>query len=371
MPDSPNGSHKSLDTSPLTLEQLSDHELAIVLLIERQLQMQQPRDSKDATNEKPYLASVQVRSPNVLLLHGARGTGKTSLLLTMAHRWIAGSNRECGRNASSDTRIIAQETSIENARSTYRETIPHRIHPLRILDFDPIPPQMPLIAGIVDAWRPIVMAYDKLTGIPEDCDHEGKTLEDRWDELFRVAAVGWSSVPAPKGLLEQVLDRQEQVRDWQGLGERWQKFVTEVVRCGKHLKEPHRLVDSPVFVIMIDDVDLQVERIRELLPALRLLYHPNVTYLVAADWDHLVDTLRTDFVGQHNRLASRAVDSHTTSDDYGKRWAGTLAFAAATKVFPLKNKWTLRKLTLHELLAFPGSGGGATDSQKFDGAEHR
>ena len=367
MPDSPNGSRKSLDTSPLTLEQLSDHELAIILKIEQQLQMRQPRDSKDATNEKPYLASVQVRSPNVLLLHGARGTGKTSLLLTMAHRWIAGSNRECGRNASSDTRIIAQETSIENARSTYRETIPHRIHPLRILDFDPIPRQMPLIAGIVDAWRPIVMAYDKLTGIPEDCDHEGKTLEDRWDELFRVAAVGWSSVPAPKGLLEQVLDRQEQVRDWQGLGERWQKFVTEVVKCGKHLKEPHRLVDSPVFVIMIDDVDLQVERIRELLPALRLLYHPNVTYLVAADWDHLVDTLRTDFVGQHNRLASRAVDSHTTSDDYGKKWTGTLAFAAATKVFPLKNKWTLRKLTLHELLAFPGSGGGATDSQKFDG----
>ena len=367
MSDSPNDSHKSLDTSPLTLEQLSDHELEIISSIERQLQMRQPRDSKDAAKEKPYLASVHVRSPNALLLDGARGTGKTSLLLTMARRWITGSNCEFKRNASSDTRINARENSIENARSTFRETIPHRIHPLRILDFDPIPKQMPLIAGIVDAWRPIVMAYDGLTGIPEDCDHEGKTLEDRWDELFRVAAVGWSSVPSPKGLLEQVLDRQEQVRDWQDLGQRWQQFVTEVIKCGKRLKEPHRLVDDPVFVIMIDDVDLQVERIRELLPALRLLYHPNVSFLVAADWDHLVDTLKTDFVGQHNQLASRAVVIHATSDDYGKRWAGTLAFAAATKVFPLKNKWTLRKLTLHELLAFPGSGGGATDSQKFDG----
>ena len=367
MSDSPNDSRKSSDTSPLTLEQLSDHELAIILKIEQQLQMRQPRDSKDAANEKPYLASVQVRSPNALLLDGARGTGKTSLLLTMAHRWIAGSTCEFKRNASSDTRINARENSIENARSTYRETTPSRIHPLRILDFDPIPPQMPLIAGIVDAWRPIVIAYDELTGIPEDCDHEGKTLEDRWDELFRVAAVGWSSVPSPKGLLEQVLDRQEQVRDWQGLGKRWQQFVTEVIKCGKRLEEPHRLVDDPVFVIMIDDVDLQVGRIRELLPALRLLYHPSVSYLVAADWGHLVDTLKTDFVGQHNRLASRAVDSHTTSDDYGKRWAGTLAFAAATKVFPLKNKWALRRLTLHELLAFPGAGGGATDSQEFDG----
>ena len=367
MPDSQNGSHKSVDTSPLTLEQLSDHELEIILTIERQLQMRQPRDSKDAAKEKPYLASVQVRSPNALLLDGARGTGKTSLLLTMAHRWIAGSNCEFKRNASSDTRINARENTIENARSTYRETTPSRIHPLRILDFDPIPPQMPLIAGIVDAWRPIVIAYDELTGIPEDCDHEGKTLEARWDELFRVAAVGWSSVPSPKGLLEQVLDRQEQVRDWQGLGQRWQQFVTEVIECGKRLKEPHRLIDDPVFVIMIDDVDLQVERIRDLLPALRLLYHPNVSFLVAADWNHLVDTLKTDFVGQHNRLASHAKDSNTTSGEYGKRWAGTLALAAATKVFPLKNKWTLRMLTLHELLAFPGSGErGTTDSEKLD-----
>ena len=336
-------------------------------MIERQLQMRQPRESKDAAKEKPYLASVQVRSPNALLLDGARGTGKTSLLLTMAHRWITGSNCEFKRNASSDTRINARENSIENARSTFRETIPHRIHPLRILDFDPIPKQMPLIAGIIDAWRPIVVAYDEMIGFPTDFDDEGEKLEDRWEKLFRAAAVGWSAVPATKGLLEQVLDRQEQVRDWQGLGQRWHQFVTEVIKCGKRLEEPHRLVDDPVFVIMIDDVDLQVERIRELLPALRLLYHPSVSFLVAADWDHLVDTLKTDFVGQHNRLASRAVDSHTTSDDYGKRWAGTLAFAAATKVFPLKNKWALRRLTLHELLAFPRSGGGATDSQKFDG----
>ena len=70
MPDSPIGSHKSPDTSPLTLEQLSDRELETILSIERQLQMQQPKNSKDAINEKPYLASVQVRSPNVLLLQG-------------------------------------------------------------------------------------------------------------------------------------------------------------------------------------------------------------------------------------------------------------------------------------------------------------
>ena len=100
-------------------------------------------------------------------------------------------------------------------------------------------------------------------------------------KLFRVATVGWSAVPAGKGLLEQVLDRQEQVIEWQRLGQHWHDFAAEVIKCGRRLSDHDKLVDEPIFVIMIDDVDLQVERIRELLPALRMLYHPNVAFLVA------------------------------------------------------------------------------------------
>ena len=53
---------------------------------------------------------------------------------------------------------------------------------------------------------------------------------------------------------------------------------------------------------MIDDVDLQVKRIRELLPALRMLYHPNVFFIVAADRRHMVDMLELDFQGQQRGL---------------------------------------------------------------------
>ena len=110
---------------------------------------------------------------------------------------------------------------------------------------------------------------------------------------------------------------------------------------------------------MIDDVDLQVERIRELLPALRSLYHPNVVFLVAAHWEHLVDTLKSDFLGRQNRLANLLVGSDVLTAANHDRWAGTLALAAATKVFPLKNRWQLTRLTLHELLKFPNYGDGA------------
>ena len=363
-----NGFRRSLDSSPLILEQLSDHELTIILSIERELEVKRVDASKQGKTEKSYLASVQIRSPNVLLLDGARGTGKTSMLLTMAHRWNLHSNCEVERHDYDCEQYRARIDRIRRSQPELDGKIPKQFHPLRILDFDPIPPQMPLIAGIVHAWQPLAATYDESTGFPSDYDYEGETLQDRWEKLFRVAAVGWSSISPAKGLLDQVLDRQEQVHEWQNLGQRWHEFVAEVIRRGKGMPEPHRLAGNPIFVIMIDDVDLQVERIRELLPALRLLYHPNVAFLVAADWDHLVATLRTDFLGQHNRIASLPANSSTTSVEYEKTWTGILANAAATKVFPLKNKWALKRLNLHELLAFPKSVADACESDKADRA---
>ena len=252
---------ESLDTSPLTLEKLSDHELSVILSIEHQLEMKRHSVSKPGISKKPYLAPVQVRSPNVLLLDGARGTGKTSLLLTMAHRWNLHSDCDVERHDDDGDNYRKRICRIQDLQFKPQMTIPHQIHPLRILDFDPIPPQMPLIAGIVHAWEPLAAMYDELVGVPADYNEENETLKDRWDRLFRVAAVGWSPVPAAKGLLEQVLDRQEQVHEWQCLGQRWHEFVTEVIACGKRLPGKHRLDGNPMFVIMIDDVDLQVERI--------------------------------------------------------------------------------------------------------------
>ena len=356
-------SSTSMDTSPLTPDQLSDNELKTILLIEHQLRIKQTENSEGTKSKKRYLAPVQVRSPNVLLLDGARGTGKTSLLLTMAHRWNAYSNCGVQRHAQNPNQYRKRIKRLQCQHPELDGDLPTQLHPLRILDFDPIPPQMSLISGIIHAWQPLVEQYDKLARTPIDCDPEDDTLEDRWEKLFRVATVGWSPVPAARGLLEQVLDRQEQVRDWQNVGHRWYEFVTEVVRRGRQLRDLHRLACAPIFVIMIDDVDLQVERIREVLPALRLLYHPNVAFLVAAHWEHLIDTLKIDFLGKQNRLANRGPRENALAEADADKWAGTLAFSAATKVFPRKNRWTLQKLSLLELLKFPESSVSANDTE--------
>ena len=79
MSDTHNESHESIDTSPLRPDQLSDVELSTILSIEDQLINRPFADRTTTKNPKPYLAPIQVRHPQVLLLNGARGTGKTSL----------------------------------------------------------------------------------------------------------------------------------------------------------------------------------------------------------------------------------------------------------------------------------------------------
>jgi hypothetical protein len=346
------------------VEQLSNHELATILRIERRFYEAQKSSfvTEPGKRERHYLAPIQVRHPRVLLLDGERGTGKTSMLLTLVKRWSLKKN-DFGLphfDAEAYIRMIEgkiaelkTDAEIEFRSGDHDNEIPSHVSVVgRILDFDSLPLGMSVIAGIVEAWRPLAEEYDRLSGYTDDCE-EGETLLDRWHKLFHVAAVGWSAVPSTSGLIEQVLDREEQVREWHNFDSKWQSFVNQVIARGKCLDSPHRLEDKPVFVIMIDDCDLQVGRVRELLPALRMLYHPNVFFLVAAHRPHLIDMLELDFLGQQNRLANCQLRENALSAADSDRWAANLAKSSFEKVFPIRNRWSLRQLSVRNLLKFP------------------
>ena len=354
------------DTSPLEWNQLSDAEFATILEIERRLyEVQESELPEDPLKDTfHYLAVPQRRDPRVLLLDGGRGTGKTTLLLTLVKRWHDEKRREIARKDNYKVRIERVRKSPGFAQGEHDFDIPDHVRVLPIIDFDPLPPGMPLMAGIVQAWKPLAERYDLLSGKLEDCDSKEQTLMDQWHRLFQVAAVGWTAIPGGRGLIEQILDREEQVQDWQRLGEHWQSFVNQVVKDGKCLKSPDNLVAKPVFVIMIDDVDLQIERVRELLPALRMLYHPRVVFLVAADRYHLVEMLKLDFLGQQNKAANRQLVSSKPRETSGMfqdalkgddrdEWPEVLAESSFEKVFSLRNRWKVSPLSLDELLGFP------------------
>jgi hypothetical protein len=334
------------DTTPLIPIQLSDDEVRIILEIEMRLSemrvAQLPADmSKDVLH---YLAKADSRDSRVLLLDGGRGTGKTSLLLTLVDRWRLGQITDEQRKRIADA---------YKGRNSQLESIPNYLKVLPILDFDPLPPGVPLLAGIVQAWRPLAKDFDYLSGKLDDCDDSSETLMDLWHRLFQFAAVGWSNISGNKSLIEQILDRQEQVQDWQRFRDQWQNFVNKVFEVGTCIAGPHKLRANSVFVIMIDDVDLQVERIRELLPALRMLYHPRVAFIIAADRYHMTDMLEVDFRGQQRKIGYLQTQPLPEEVRISERWPRTLAKASFQKVFRPRNSWRLHWLTLRQLLDFP------------------
>ncbi len=349
----------SKDTRPLEADQLSDDELLIIDGIEQRLGGAQNTDLEEKPHGRDlYLATTQNRHPRVLLLDGGRGTGKTSLLLTLVERWHRlASGKDNAKTKAWNDRLKKLCKSVDESVVERLKKGPNYISVVRILDFDPLPPEMPVIAGIVESWRLLAEKYDELSNLPEDYEgEEDGPLMDHWHRLFRMAAVGWSAVSNAKGLIEQVLDREDQVKDWQNLDKHWRSFVDKAIERGKRLKDLDRLDKNPVFVIIVDDCDLEVGRIRELLPALRTLYHPRVFFLVAADQPHMIDMLTLDFFGRQSKLAWHRSATEAPAIDLATNdpWASELAYSAFEKVFPKMNRWKLKRLSLLEFLAFPG-----------------
>jgi hypothetical protein len=90
-------------------------------------------------------------------------------------------------------------------------------------------------------------------------------------------------------------------------------------------------------VLIIDDVDLQVERIRELLPAIRLLSRHQCLVLVAGIEAHARHAPRR-FLGQRLKLVGRRFPTLNV-EDAPDEWAVELARSSFQKVFQLRNQF--------------------------------
>lgn len=342
------GEH-SKDTRRLLPEELSKDQMVAIKAIEERLGQAQKAGAGQCSERAPYLARAEDRHPRVLLIDGARGAGKTSFLLTLIERWHrheAGMSFDKGSAKPQDFRDRAAELKVEGWAEA-----PDYVRVLPILDFDPLPPGVPLVAALVQAWRNIVKEYDNDLARGRNADRADRdhTLSDDWHKLFAMAAAGWGTGLASRGLIEQVLDQEEQLQDWHDFQHHWRCLIDKVVRTAQNLSgAAQKTIAEPVFVIVIDDCDLQVRRISELLPALRLLYHPRLFFIVAADRPHMIDMLALDFLGKQNRLAQ------PSAPDIVERveWARRLAVASFEKVFSVRNRWLLRPLSLGGLLEF-------------------
>ncbi len=264
-----------------------------------------------------------------MLIDGARGSGKTSVLLTLLELWRRPiwerldlgpwGERQKARESYAPESDLSPDKGWSHWEEEWLEEprwIGWQLIPLRPLDLHPLPRDVSLFAWIASRLLKFVELDEEMEGesgdraeyigpsLPiaswnPDVEHEPKSKR-AWREFIRDAASGWdSNLEQRKASLDPEayaveLEQAELARHT--IVESWQRFVNAVLedtraRFGGLVRKDARLV------IPIDDADMNPERCVEVLNAVRVLWHPRVVFLLTGNSRLFIKMLRLQQYG--------------------------------------------------------------------------
>lgn len=308
-------------------------------------------EDKKKSSEPKYAFLPRIddhRGSHALLIDGGRGVGKSSALLTLL--------RELAQPLEGDVAVDKLPVSVARLRERLR---PANAIPLPILDLEAVPGDANLLLHLVGALHPLVKhlmqrgseaapwrAKASKQGDPD-------LVKERWNDLLHAAAL--SQPGALEGRRAQLdpeafaLELQESLLQHQHLGRAFRAFVDELVVACKHALG----LQSPVFVVPIDDGDMNEEQNRPLLRLLRELHHPRVVFVVTGDSKRFDLAVREGFRQQYPKmredLAGHRLDAPLQAyvvleEDHARM--------GLSKVFPPTQRLELPNLRPSERLRF-------------------
>lgn len=273
-------------------------------------------------------AFVLDRVPRVLMLDGPRGTGKTTILVTLLGQW-----REAQARAK---RSEASSAEWATRGDLY----------LWPLDLHPAPAQLSAYAWLIGAFK-------RLAGWVAEADpRAGKGpsgavgLEQEHRQLMHGAIRGWSTTQAQLRTADWMLDVEDQVDHWRELGRSWRLFVDHLVQGAVRAG---RLGEKGLIVLAVDDLDLHPTQGEEVLQAVRRLWHPRVVFLLTGNSGHLVDSITLSYAEGIHRRAEREWVFRSIFPDEGReqsRDPRRFARELVTKVVPDAARFVTRGLSL-------------------------
>jgi len=270
------------DTNPLDEKELTEDQKTKVRDINNLLKEIKRVSTSINDNKKKDLWAIidQGKGNNVILIEGKRGAGKTSFLLTLIYGW-----ENLDKNTKDSSNPWDGMSSVVRA--------------LQPLDFDPIPPELPIFSWIIQAFTPWVNHISKKK---YNCCDTKVSIQQIYQELQRTVTVGWTTGllarKSEKDLDDFFLWQAEQQIEWQKLKRKWIQFINIIL---KHLEHSNKLPHDGLIVLPIDDLDMQVNRTRELLLTLRMLYHPRLVYILTGDVKNTDVALSTSFYREFTR----------------------------------------------------------------------
>ena len=372
------GRNPAFDTGPLPFWALSKEEERILCGINGLLRRIQEVSSStefrcDRQTPSPWAGPEYGRTNNVILISGERGSGKTSVLHTLLRKWSLQNSCKCEDGA--------HNCKCEALNFKGMEDIVRALPPI---DFDPLPPFLPLYSWVIQAFFPLVQRLRSESKSRffdgQDCVPVEGTLMSEYRDLHKTATVGWTI-----GLLKQTLVRDaddfliwqdEQQLNWQRLRSQWQKFIGRLLvelEQSRSLDSQMRMPPGGLIVLPIDDLDLQVERTGELLLALRVLRHRRLVYILTGEKENTDLALRSsfhrDFVREIRVMSERFQDEIAEITEI-------LGESLRRKTIPSSQVFYIKGLTIKEAMDWSplkhGSGGESTGCRKQEnqGSSH-
>jgi hypothetical protein len=353
------------DTQALRWSVLTQEERKIIQQVNDLIREVKARNEGKAIKRKtlsPWAVPEMDRFNGVIMLDGRRGSGKTSLLLTMITGW------------QHDSALSGEGADATDVKTVFRE-MNNTVRCLKPLDFDPLPPDLPLYNWIIQAFEPLVSKASGHERGGDEWKHDEPqlSLRDRFQKLQNTAALGWTTGLLREALATDVGDfivwHSEQQSRWQDLSRDWFEFLDSLFERLEKVDGEHGIPHGAIIALPIDDLDLQTNRVRELLSALRVLRHGRLVYVLTGHSDNLKVCLQTEFY--RNYLMGEPSLTEDLKDKV-KEQSESLAGSLIQKVVPDPHRFELKGLRLSEIREWSPTRGeklGAILERHWGGAE--
>lgn len=241
-----------------------------------------------------FLPPIDDHRPNhVLLIDGGRGSGKTALFVTLLELWSRGVRGEGLPDPKEEKakweRLVRQTAQVV---------------PVGMVDLQPLPPSTNLMIHLVGQLQRAVEALEVGDERPRSDEREPSRAawemvgldepppRKKWRKFLQAAALGWNDkgLDARRGQLDPeafAVELEATERYLIDLRSTFRGLIDALAKSfrerglSKSLRDRHDAY--PLFVIPIDDADMNLEHTLNLLDLLRALWHPRVVFLITGD----------------------------------------------------------------------------------------
>ena len=285
------------------------------------------------------LGHSHFRSNQTLLLSGDRGMGKTSLMYSLM---------------SAVTATDSNSTDFDPVKEKL-ERVKGRVLWLDTLDMEALPGPTNLLVSILARIEKAMGKLHLQNGMPNGFLNPSVASEKAQLDLRRLkadASLAWDgNIRERAAGLDPDIYAQEVMRAEHARLE-FNTGLNDVVNDLSKKVNWSGSVSSPLFVLPVDDFDLNPTRCLELLRLIRAIGMPRLLILILGDLEILLRAFKLKMAGDFANVADVKLDAENLYETDFFRDSFSVASHALRKLIPPAQRIYLRGLTTHQALRY-------------------